>query len=57
MGGSGLDQINDFQKFCRSGLDQIQFFWTRIGLALKNFIVRLSVQGSVVQILKFDNLI
>jgi len=34
MGGSGLDRTDDFQKFCGSGLDQIQFYlwiwdWTR----------------------------
>jgi len=33
MGGSGLDRTDDFQKFCGSGLDRIQFFsdqdWTR----------------------------
>ena len=40
MGGSGLDRTDDFQKFCRSGLDQIQFDRIRTGLGLKNFTVR-----------------
>jgi len=39
MGGSGLDRTVDFQKFCRSGLDRIQFLGIRIGLGLKNFTV------------------
>jgi len=37
MGGSGLDQTDDLQKCCRSGLDRIQFYWIRTGLGLKNF--------------------
>ena len=36
MGGSGLDRTDDFQKFCRSGLDRIQFYWIRTGFWLKN---------------------
>jgi len=30
MGGSGLDRTDDFQKFCGSVLDRIQFYqdWT-----------------------------
>ena len=39
VGGSGLDRTDDFLKFCRSGLDRIQFLRTRIGLGLKNFTV------------------
>ena len=40
MGGSGLDQTDDFQKFCGTGLDRIQFYRIRTGLGLKNFTVR-----------------
>jgi len=33
MGGPGLDRTDDFQRFCRRGLDRIYFFsdqdWTR----------------------------
>jgi len=36
MGGSGLERTDDFQKFCGTGLDRIQFVWIRIGLGLKN---------------------
>jgi len=43
MGGSGLDRINDFQKFCGLGLDWIQFCWIRTGLGLKNFTIRSSL--------------
>jgi len=43
MGGSGLDRTDDLQKFCRSGLDRIQFYWNRTGLGLKNFTVRSSL--------------
>ena len=43
MGGSGLDQTDDFQKFCRSGLDWIQLLQIKIGLGLKNFTVRSSL--------------
>jgi len=35
MGGSGLDRTDDFQKFCGSGLDRIQFYRIRTGLRLK----------------------
>jgi len=35
--------IDDFQKFCRSGLDRIQFYRIRTGLGLKNFTVRSSL--------------
>jgi len=41
--GSGLDRTDGFQKFCGSGLDRIQFLWIRIGLGLKNFRVRSSL--------------
>jgi len=34
IGGPGLDQTDDFQKFCRSGLDWIQFNRIRTGLRL-----------------------
>jgi len=30
IGGSGLGQTDDFQKFCRSGLDRIKFHWIRL---------------------------
>jgi len=36
MGRSGLDRIDDFPKFCGSGLDRIQLLRIRIGLGLKN---------------------
>jgi len=35
MGGSGLDWTDDFQKFCGSGLDRINFYWIRTGLGLQ----------------------
>jgi len=47
MGGSRLDQTDDFQKFCRSALDRIQFFQMRIGLELKNFLVHSSLHTSL----------
>jgi len=34
LGGSGLDRTDDFQKFCGSGLDRIQFHRIRTGLGL-----------------------
>ena len=37
VGESGLDRTDDFQKFCGSGLDWIQFHRIRAGLGLKNF--------------------
>ena len=43
IGGSGLDRTNDFEKFCGSGLDRIQFYRIRNGLGLKNFTVRSSL--------------
>ena len=43
MGGSGLDRTHDFQKFCGSGLDRIQFCRIRTGLGLKNYAVRSSL--------------
>ena len=43
MGGSWLDRTDDFQKFCGSGLDWIQFLRIRIGLGLKSFTVRSSL--------------
>ena len=45
MGRSGLDRTDGFQKFCRSGLDRIQFYRTRTALGLKNFTVRSSLQS------------
>jgi len=39
MGGSELDRTKDFQNFCGSGLDRIQFYRIRTGLGLKNFTV------------------
>jgi len=49
MSGLGLDRTDDFQKFCRSGLDWIQLLRIRIGLGLNNFTVRSSL---VVTIMK-----
>jgi len=43
MDGSGLDRTDDFQKFCGSGLNWIQFDRTRTGLGPKNFTVRSSL--------------
>jgi len=37
------NRTNDFQKFCGSGLDRIQFHRIRTGLRLKNFTVRSSL--------------
>jgi len=47
MGGSGLDRTDDFQKFCRTGLDRIQFHQIRTGLGLKNFTVRSSLLSAI----------
>jgi len=33
-GRSGLDRTDDFQKFCGSGLDRIQYYRIRTGLGL-----------------------
>jgi len=44
MGASGLDRTDDFQKFCGSGLDRIQFYRFRTGLGLKYFTVHISVR-------------
>jgi len=49
MGGSGLDRTDDFQKFCRPGLDRTQFYRVRTGLGLKNFTVRSSLISSQTQ--------
>jgi len=43
IGRSGLDWTDDFQRFCGSGLDRIQFYQIRTGLGLKNFTVRSSL--------------
>jgi len=43
MGGSGVDRTDDFQKFCRLGLNRIRFYRFRTGLGLKNFPVRSSL--------------
>jgi len=40
---AGLDRTSDFQKFCGSGLDWIQFLQIWFGLGLKSFTVRLSL--------------
>ena len=48
MSGSGLDWTHDFQTFCGSGLDRIQFCWIRTGIGLKNFTVRSSLVCSVI---------
>jgi len=48
MGGSELDRTDDFQKFCGSGLDRIQFYRIRTGLGLINF----TVLSSLVAIFK-----
>jgi len=45
IGGSGLHQTDDFQKFCGSGLDRIQFLRIRIRLGLKNMSVCSSLLG------------
>jgi len=39
MGATGLDRTDDFQKFCGSELDRIQFYRIRTGLGLKIFTV------------------
>jgi len=49
MGGSGLDRTKDFQNFCGSGLDRIQFYRIRTGLGLKNFTVRSSLENKRVR--------
>jgi len=38
-----MDRTDDFQKFCGSRLDRIQFHGIRTGLGLKNFTVRSSL--------------
>jgi len=38
-----LDRTDDFQKFCGSGLDWIQFYRIGTGLGLKNLLVRSSL--------------
>jgi len=43
MGGSGLDRIDDFQKFYETRLDRIQFLRIKIGLGLNNITVRSSL--------------
>ena len=43
IGGSRLDQTDNFQKFYRTGLDRIQFYQTRTVLGRKNFTVRSSL--------------
>jgi len=43
MGGSRLDRTDDFQNFCGSGLNRIQFYRIRTGLGLKNFTIRSSL--------------
>jgi len=42
--------VNDFQKFGGSGLDRIPFLPIRIGLGLKNFTVRSSLDPQPVLI-------
>jgi len=37
------NRIDDFQKFCGSGLNRFQFYRFRTGLRLKNFTVRSSL--------------
>jgi len=39
MGASGLDRTDDFERFCGSGLDRIQFYRISTGLGLKKFTV------------------
>ena len=41
-----LDRTDDFQKFCGSGLDWIQFLRIRIGLGLKSLSVRSSLNST-----------
>jgi len=43
IGGSGLDRTDDFEKFCGSRLDQIQFYQIKTGLGLENFTVHSSL--------------
>jgi len=43
---TGLDRTDNFQKFCGSGLDRIQFHRIRTGLGLKNFTVLSSLPDS-----------
>jgi len=38
-----MDRTDDFLKFCRSGLDRIQFYRIKTGLGLKNFKVHSSL--------------
>ena len=40
---TGLDRTDDFQKFCRSRLDRIQFYRIWTGLGLKIFTSRSSL--------------
>jgi len=39
MGGSGLDESDDFQNICGAGLHRIQFCRNRTGLGLNGFTV------------------
>jgi len=55
MDGSGLDRSNDFEKFCESGPDRIQFLQTRIGLGLENFQVSSSLMDRIRTIYKLQN--
>jgi len=47
IGGPGLDRIDEFQKFCGTGLDRNQLFRMRTGLGMKNFTVRSSLLGTL----------
>jgi len=47
VGVSGLNLTNDFQKFCGSELDRIQFLQIKTGLGQKKFAVRSSLLGKV----------
>jgi len=46
------DWTDDFQQFCGSGQDRIQFYQIRTGLRLKNFTVRSSLNCSLHQALQ-----
>jgi len=42
IGRSGLDHTSNFQKFCGSGRDRIQFYRIRTWLGMKSFTIRSS---------------
>jgi len=48
---TGLDRTDDFQKFCGSRLDRIQFYRIKTELGLKNLTVRLFLRVGKVDLL------